>query len=86
MTVTADAPCPIMLAEIKDDRWGKAMGGSLLQLMASTKPMGMLNRWLSTFTAEMPVDPAALSSWRAESRKMRVQASVQSEKPPLLSY
>jgi hypothetical protein len=65
---------------------GKAMGGSLLQLMASAKQVGTVSRWLSTPTVEMPVDAAALSSWRAESRKMRAQASVRAEKPPLLSY
>jgi len=61
------------------------MGGSLLQLMA-VKQIRTLSHWLSTLTVETPPDPATLSSWRAESRKMRAQASAQAENPPLLSY
>ena len=62
------------------------MGVSLLRLLASAKHKGTVRHWLSTSANEMPVDPAALSSWRAESKKMRAQASVQAESPPLLSY
>jgi hypothetical protein len=62
------------------------MGKPLLHLVASAKQLGTVGRWLSTVTIETPVDPGALSSWRAESRAMRAQASILSEKPPLLSY
>jgi hypothetical protein len=62
------------------------MDGYLLQLMESVKQLRTLNRRLSTFAVAAPIDPATLSSWRDESRKMRMQASAQAEKPPLLSY
>jgi hypothetical protein len=62
------------------------MGRFLLQFMASAKHIGTSNRWFSIFAVETQVDPAALLNWRAEGRTMRVQASAQAEKPPLLSY
>jgi hypothetical protein len=69
---------------------GNAMGESLPQAAASATWTSWLRHCLSAFAVapvvEIPTDLATLSSWRAESRAMRAQASALAEWPPLPSY
>jgi hypothetical protein len=66
------------------------MGTSLPRATISAKRTGWLSHCLSAFATaplvEAPIDMATLSSWRAESRAMRAQASALAEWPPLPSY
>jgi len=62
------------------------MDATQRQTATSTKQTGALSRWFSIFPVGVPADSATLSSWMADSREMRAQASALAEKPPLLSY